>query len=210
MKYSDFKKSCVRSDASANDVTHFFSRWFAVPAAYLCFRLGLSPNQVTGLFLLFGVLSGVTLYLGMGLAAYLFWRLHMILDMADGSLARATKLFSPNAVGFDRSNHIVINTTILLAPIVSFGSIAMANVLTASFFLHYFFYRNYSKEKGETQQLSLFVSFVRHALGIEGYVAVNVLLVIASLERYALYVAAVYSMFFMLLFFIKLYRQIRP
>lgn len=209
MKYSAFKNKCIRLDANANNFTHFFSYRFADQVAFLCFRTGLSPNQVTGLFFLFGMFSGIMLYVGWGLVAYVFWRLHVILDMADGSLARATGVFSTNAVGFDRSNHIAINSTVLLAPIASSGSIELANFLIISFFLHYFFYRFYSDEKSKTQKLSLTMSFVRHSLGLEGYIAVNVILLCLSLESYSFYIGIIYSLFFMLFFFIKLYRKLK-
>ena len=139
MNFSSFKAASIRKDAPANDKAHFFSRYFSVQTAYLCYRLGMSPNHVTALFLIVGIAAGAAFYFNMALLGYALWRLHLILDMADGNLARAREQFSPNAVGYDRSNHIVINTTVLLAPLCSSGSILLANALVAAFFLHYFF-----------------------------------------------------------------------
>ena len=67
------------------------------------------------------------LYLHMPILAYVFWRLHIILDMADGAPARATGNFSPLATGFDRCNHIVVNTTVISAVAFQYGSVVSAN-----------------------------------------------------------------------------------
>ena len=65
-------------------------------------------------FLSCGWCSAILLALGNPLLSYLMWRIHIIVDMADGTIARATKTFSKSADGFDRSNHIVINTSWLI------------------------------------------------------------------------------------------------
>lgn len=209
MKYIEFSNACNRGDAKANDVTHFFSCHFSVPAAFICYRLRLTPNQVTSLFLVFGIISGVALYYQLGIVAYLVWRLHIILDMADGNLARATQTFSSNATGFDRSNHIAINTTVLLAPIAATGDVLLANVLVVTFFLYYFFYRNYIKEKVETRPLTLPASVLRHTIGIEGYILVMAWVLTFNKNEYIPPTALIYSFFFMSLFLIKLYRHLR-
>jgi len=209
MNFSFFKAASVRKDASANDKSHFLSRYFAVPTAYFCYRLGLSANQVTGLFLIVGLAAGAAIYLHMALLGYALWRLHVVLDMADGNLARATKRFSANAVGFDRSNHIAINTTMLLAPLLSSGSILLANALTVAFFLHYFFFRNFDAgAKSSAQDLSLTKSVIRHALGIEGYIAVCALLILSGVPHLLVPAAWIYTMCFLLLFLAKLSRRL--
>ena len=209
MKYKEFKQASNRVDSPANNLTHYFSHYFAVPVAFLCHRFGLTPNQVTGLFLGVGCLSGVALYFQQGILAYILWRLHLILDMADGSLARATRTFSANAVGFDRSNHIVINTTVLLGTVATTGNIILANILMASFFLHYFFNRNYVKDKVSTQYLSLPISFIRHLLGIEGFIAIGAVLLSFGMLDYIHLLALSYSITFALLFFVKLHRHLK-
>lgn len=208
MKYSQFKRASNRADSSANNLTHYFSQYFAVPVAFLCYRIGLSPNHVTGLFLVVGILSGIAFYFQQGILAYIFWRIHLIFDMADGGLARATKTFSPNAVGFDRSNHIVINTTVLLGAVASTENIILANFLLVSFFLHYFFYRNYIRDKVNTQYFSLPKSFIRHLIGIEGFIAISAVLITFSLLDLIHWVAITYSISFIFLFFFKLHHHL--
>ena len=81
----------------------------------------------------------------MPILAYAMWRLHIIIDMADGNLARAKQIFSDYAVGFDRSNHIIINTTILLTPLYLSGNLLLANCLIIAFYLYYFFQEIFTK-----------------------------------------------------------------
>jgi len=209
LNYQVFRSSALRDDADANEVTHFFSSHFSVPCAYLCYRLGLSPNKVTAMFLVFGILSGMALYFQAAIIAYILWRIHIIMDMADGNLARATKKFSSSATGFDRSNHIAINTTVLLGPITATGNVLLANVLVVTFFLNYLFYRNYIKEKVQTKSLSISASILRHALGIEGYILVMTGLLLFNMDKYVAFAALIYAFLFISLFLIKLYRHNR-
>ena len=98
IKYTEFKQASSRVDSSADNLTHYFSLYVAVPLAFLCHRFGLNPNQVTGLFLGVGCLSDFALYFQQGILGYILWRIHLILDMGDGSLTRATRTFSATAL----------------------------------------------------------------------------------------------------------------
>ena len=155
MKYKIFKYASSRIDQDGNDNVHYFSKYFAPMFAYFFYKIKFSPNSVTFIFLVTGFLSALLLYWSFPIYAYLAWRLHIILDMADGSLARATKIFSSNAIGFDRSNHIIINTSILLAPLHFNGNIEIANGLIVSFYLYYFFSRNFISDKSTAINFSI-------------------------------------------------------
>ncbi len=77
-------------------------RWFArplsFPIAWLALRLGLSPNHVTYLSLLLNLLglglmaSGVGVLMAVGVVIIL---LALVLDAADGNMARTAQRFSP-------------------------------------------------------------------------------------------------------------------
>ena len=56
--YQEFASSNVRADQADNDVTHFFSRNFVNPVAFFFYKFGLTPNQVTIIFILTGLLGG--------------------------------------------------------------------------------------------------------------------------------------------------------
>ncbi|HUG45799.1 MAG TPA: CDP-alcohol phosphatidyltransferase family protein, partial [Sphingomicrobium sp.] len=175
--YANFCQKSAREDVSANDTAHFFSRHFAQPVAYVCYKAGLTPNAVTFLFLIVGIGSAVSLHLGLPILCYVLWRLHIILDMADGSLARAKERFSKSAMGFDRSNHIIINTTILMASLNHGGNLYVTNALLIAFYLYYFFSRNYHTGKQHTQQFSLVSVLVKNLAGLEGYILAQCLLI---------------------------------
>jgi phosphatidylglycerophosphate synthase len=196
----------ARQDISANDAAHFFSTRFAQQVAYLCYLVGLSPNAVTFLFLLVGFGSAVSLHLGVPIVCYILWRLHIILDMADGSLARATQRFSKSAMGFDRSNHIIINTTMLMASLNHGGNFYVTNAMIVAFYLTYFFTRNYHSDRQSTQHFSFFAVVVKNLLGLEGYILLQCLLVGFGELGFVVWADLLYTAFFALLFSIKLLR----
>lgn len=204
MNYQDFQKKAARNDQHENDNAHFFSRHFCIPVGYVLDRLGLTPNHITWLFLLVGFGSAAALYLQLPLMCYLLWRLHIILDMADGSVARAKQNFSRSAIGFDRSNHIIINTSLILASLHQSQSMLAVNFIMCSFYLAYFFSRNYYQEKQRTRRFSRTQTMLKNAIGLEGYLTVSCILMWADLPQYQVTTAISYGIFFAILFLLKL------
>lgn len=204
MNYSTFITQAERSDKEANNRTHFFSSLFSLPVAYVAYRSRMSPNLVTFLFLVAGVLSSVFLYLEAPLIAYLCWRLHLILDMADGDLARATSRFSDSAMGFDRTNHIIINTLFIFAACVSIGEPIFVALLVISFYISYFFSRNYYSGKQSTRTFSMPKNVLRSALGFEGFVLVSCLIHKYLSDPSQFYAVLFYTFSFAAIYFQKL------
>jgi phosphatidylglycerophosphate synthase len=209
VNYKDFLKLSMRQDTVANDNVHFFAKHFSKRVAYLCFSVGLTPNGVTWLFLLVGLFSGAMFYQGFPILGYFLWRLHIILDMADGDLARGTRIFSNNAVGFDRSNHIIINSTIIFAfSSVGVGHI-LTNVLLVAFYLYYFFSRNYVLKKPQTQLFSKSKNFFKNAIGFEGFIMASAIVLFYGSPLSMTVVFYFYSVSFIFLFLIKLHNRLR-
>jgi phosphatidylglycerophosphate synthase len=204
LTYEKFKTKAKRSDLVENDITHFFSRNFAGGFAYLFYKLNATPNMVTFLFLIVGMCTSLALDLSMPILAYICWRLHIIIDMADGSLARATQTFSKSAVGFDRSNHIVINTCLLIVTNQHLENQLIIGFLIISFYLYYFFSRNYFSGKQSTRKFTIVEVLIKNALGLEGYVLTVGLIVFFELPELQRYVALFYSLTFLTLYFLKL------
>ena len=188
----------------ANDITHFFSRHFSASFAYVFYRFNATPNMVTFFFLLVGICTSIAFSQSMPVLAYIFWRLHIIMDMADGSLARATQTFSKSAVGFDRSNHIIINTCLLLVTSQHIENHLVVGFLIISFYLYYFFTRNYITGKQSTRNFSIVEILIKNALGLEGYVLTTGLIAFLELPELQVYAALVYSLSFLTLYFLKL------
>ena len=204
MIYNEFKSAASRADSQSNDNVHFLSRHLATPVAFLCYRLGLTPNQITSLFCIVGFFCGVLFYLKMPLVAYLFWRFHIVLDMADGSVARATKTFSKNAKGFDRSNHIIINTTVLMSLLSGVESFIVANALIITFYLYYFFSRNYEINTDSVQYFSVSKNLVKNIFSLEGYILSMAITIWFEANFLTIPIALFYSLTFIGLFFFKL------
>ncbi|MDB9997737.1 hypothetical protein OAE05_05250 [Gammaproteobacteria bacterium] len=160
--------------------------------------------MVTFLFLILGMCTSLALNLSMPILAYICWRLHIIIDMADGSLARATQIFSKSAVGFDRSNHIVINTCLLIVTNQHLENYLVIGFLIISFYLYYFFSRNYFSGKQSTRKFTIVEVLIKNALGLEGYVLAAGLIVFFELPELQLYVTIFYALTFLTLYFLKL------
>lgn len=205
MNYKQFKSTSSREDASKNDNIHFFSTHFAPLISFTFYKAGFSPNQVTSLVLLVGVSSSLFLFYSMPILAYAMWRLHIIIDMADGNLARAKQIFSDYAVGFDRSNHIIINTTILLTPLYLSGNLLLANCLIIAFYLYYFFSRNFYEGKSSVSEFSLQKNMLRNVFGLEGYITTQCFLVYFEYFEFIEMACIFYSISFFGLFLLKLF-----
>lgn len=109
LKYSDYKNRCVRIDNKRNNRLHFFSSNISVKVSYFLYRIGFTPDFTTLLFGVFGIFSSIMFFYNYPIIAYSLWRIHIILDMADGNIARATKKFNPYAKISDKLTHIIVN-----------------------------------------------------------------------------------------------------
>jgi hypothetical protein len=209
MNFKDFRLASSRSDKDGNDNIHYFSKFFADFFAYFFYKIRLSPNNVTFAFLILGCLSAFFLYSSFPIIAYLMWRLHIILDMSDGSLARATGVYSKNAIGFDRSNHIIINTSILLAPLHQDVNLIYVNCLLVTFYLYYFFSRNFVSDIYEVTHFSVSKNIFKDFLGLEGYIFSQSVVILLGLNGLNSIICYFYTFSFLILFLLKLAYRLR-
>ena len=209
MKYKDFESRATRKDAIANDNVHYFSSKFATGTAFLLHTLRFTPNGATWLFLVCGWSSAVLLATGNPLLSYLMWRMHIVVDMADGTIARATKTFSKSADGFDRSNHIVINTSWIVFSAYPFVGMYELSLFLISFYLYYFFSRNYFLGKAESIKMNLSENIIKDILSFEGYILFSVAALHFLFQDFQVILVRVYALLFLLIFFVKLRRSFR-
>lgn len=113
LSFLEFKRNSKRKDSSINNKLHFFSSNFSVRLAYFLYSLGFTPDFTTLIFGLCGVLSAISFFNDFKIAGYFFWRLHILLDMADGNIARATNKFNLDAKLTDKFTHIVVNILVI-------------------------------------------------------------------------------------------------
>ena len=113
MNYITFKSRCIRSDVNKNNKLHFLSSLFSIRFAYILYKFGFSADFVTLIFGLLGICSSWLYFYNFPLLGYFFWRLHIIFDMADGNIARATKKFNIYAKVTDKMTHIIVNLMLI-------------------------------------------------------------------------------------------------
>jgi len=84
-------------------VDFFFHRRLALPLVKMAAKLGLTPNQITWLSLLTGLLSAYSFYRGCFPLGAAFMMIAIVFDCSDGMLARITGQSSPLGRALDGS-----------------------------------------------------------------------------------------------------------
>ena len=109
---SQVKSKCRRDDADQNNRVHWFASKFSIYFSWIFINLGLSADFVTAVFFGVGVL-GVCAWLVGGfwgiVLCYGCWRLHIIIDMSDGDVARYNGTYSHRGKYWDSMIHSVLN-----------------------------------------------------------------------------------------------------
>ena len=176
MSFSEFKKFSQREDSKFNDLAHFFSNKPGLYLAYFLDKLNFTPNQVTLIFIFVGLLGCISLAYGYLFLSYILWRLHIILDIADGNIARKRKLFTSLGPILDKIGHHLIYPTIILSLLIYLKLPEEYPYLSLFFAIFYLVqwstkYLNTSKkflaDHGKKTQY-IFKRIVINLLGIEG------------------------------------------
>ena len=119
----EVKKRCKRENSKANNRLHWFSSNFSIYFSYIFLKFRFSADFVTVLFFILGF-AGAILYsfnsIILSLVAYVFWRLHIIVDMSDGDVARYNKSFSIRGAYWDAVIHSILNPLYFISISYSF------------------------------------------------------------------------------------------
>lgn len=189
----EVKKRTQRSNAIINNRIHWFSSQFSTYFSYCFLRLGFSADKVTVIFFLTG-LTGALFSLTGGLKGsiitYLCWRLHIIIDMSDGDVARFNQSFSHRGKYWDSMVHTILNPMYsLLIPLgfyfktndngflfLAIGLMFSQSILLATKY-------NIASEPIATESISSrtsstklrrrFTFFVLEAIGMEGFILIS-------------------------------------
>lgn len=202
--YQEFKQLSERKDKGINDTLHFFSSIFRSPCAYVLYRLRFSPNFATLLFGFVGVCSAISFHYGYAILAYALFRLHIIIDMADGSIARATSTYSQYADGYDKCCHLVVNSLIILVLTSSLPNFLSWATLVI-FLLGYLFKNLFSSyPKGVNPKFSTLPKVIaKNLLGFEGFIFISTFVLTFSFD-FMLQVTAFYLVTFFAIFVAKM------
>ena len=98
--------------------TDFLSYYLYQPLAFFILRFikksNITPNQITLVSLIFGILAAICLYLNLKILSFFMLQISFILDCLDGQLARLKSLSSKLGMWLDNlSDRIVENSMIL-------------------------------------------------------------------------------------------------
>ncbi len=107
----EIKGRSKRANVREHTRLYYFSSRGATYLTFVFVNLGLSANFVTGAFFLVGLTSTILILLGgpfQLLVAYVLWRLQVLLDLADGEVARFTQCFSKNGAYWDYLTHSLV------------------------------------------------------------------------------------------------------
>jgi len=111
-----------RANDTENRRLHPLASRLSIYFSWIFINLGLTPNQVTGLFFLVGLLGAIILlrisFLSV-ILSYILFRLHIIIDVSDGEVARYTKKFSINGSYWDSMIHAVLYPTYFVIMCIS-------------------------------------------------------------------------------------------
>ena len=108
---SEIKVKAAKKNQEAFNNNFYFSSKFSIYLSYIFINLGLSPNQVTFIFFLCGLVGAFLLIpntLPLVIIAFILYRMHVIIDLCDGEVARFTKKFSLNGTYYDYMIHAIL------------------------------------------------------------------------------------------------------
>ncbi len=212
LTYREFKSLNRRDNQEKNEINHFFGKYFVNFAAYFFYRLNLSPNQVTCIFILVGIIGGILGSFGFFVTAYILWRLHIIIDMADGSIARVTKVFSDFGDPLDKIGHHIIYPIYWVGFSYSSGLLELFPVLTILFItiassqwtLKHLYKDRFLMTKGTSYPKRI----VANIMGVEGFLILIIIYVYTNLLN-SLYLILFFIASNLILFIYKLYHLLK-
>ena len=230
---SDVIKKSKRINAKENNNLHPFATRFSIYFSWLFINLGFSANTVTFIFFIIGVISAISLLfnsLFAVLISYFLFRLHIIIDVSDGEVARYNNTLSINGSYWDSIIHLILypliflcmcfsqylnyddNIYLLISPI---GVLVICLTLSVT--------NNYYKsmlfndvdlndiQNKETKKYPkrgykfIFFSFLSEVLSFEGLYIFYIFLYLINETILILPLLIIYVFFFLLKFIVKFY-----
>jgi phosphatidylglycerophosphate synthase len=221
------EKSRKKNYNSSNNL-HWFSSRLSIYFTFLFVKMQFTADRVTSLFFLTGLI-GSFLYVSTAplvtFIGYLCFRLHIILDLSDGEVARFNNSYSIKGAYWDAMIHSVLNPLYVLFICFSYYQMFQNNifliispVMTLIFSLtlavkHNYFkalYVNGKTEGPRSKKLykslkAKFIYVFSEIISIEGLVLTNIFVKILGSEVLALYSLVFYLFFNLLLVTFKFY-----
>lgn len=109
---NETRDKCKRKDNKLNNKLHWFSSKFSIYFSFFFLKLKLSADQVTIIFFLIGLVGALLFTFNsiiLSVIAYIMFRLHIIIDMSDGDVARFNQSYSIRGAYWDAIIHSIVN-----------------------------------------------------------------------------------------------------
>ena len=234
---NEVKLKAKRHNDESNKKLYFFASFFSIYLSWIFINLRISPNVVTGIFFLTGLGSAASFLYSSDLMfimiGYSLWRLHIIIDLCDGEVARFEKKFSFNGAYWDYMIHSVLNPltygSICFATyrkfdddifliLALFGSIIVSQTLSVknNYYRAMLFNDEKLQKTSNTTKASplknRLMNFFINLLSFEGFLLTYIILSILSVNKefylIALFLYTVIFLFFVLFKFILFSKKI--
>ena len=173
ISYKEYIIKSIRNDDKLNEKIHWFSSLIKDPISYLFYLIRATPNQVSFLFGIIGMISIYMLYTNNILLFYIFWRLHIILDMVDGDLARVLNKKSDFGLYIDKLNHGTINPILILIICNILSDNYLISLICMFSFIYFQNTKQYSIKKqvlNPIYNMNIFTIIIKDLLIIEGLI----------------------------------------
>jgi len=108
---NEIKEKSIKNNIENQNRLMFFSSKFSIYFTWIFVNLGISANQVTGIFFITGTIGALCSFkfsLFTIVLSYILYRLHIIFDICDGEVARFDQTFSMNGAYFDYMVHALV------------------------------------------------------------------------------------------------------
>ena len=109
---NETREKCKRKDNKLNNKLHWLSSKFSIYFSFFFLKLRLSADQVTIIFFLIGLIGALLFTFNsiiLSVIAYIMFRLHIIIDMSDGDVARFNQSYSIRGAYWDAVIHSIVN-----------------------------------------------------------------------------------------------------
>lgn len=233
-----FKQLTKRKNNSSFVRTWYFSSLFSKHLSYILFKIGFSANSATILFFFVGLIgSFLVLFNNIWaiLISYAFFRLHIIIDLSDGDLARYYKTFTLRGAYMDFMIHALIYPLyIIFYSIIAYINFENIFFLYSGIFLsllmslilasknNYFralfqngIHKNdfISKFKITLDLKSKFknylINLITDIISIEGFIFFNVLIFFLQIEIIYTFLHSFYMFTFLIVLIIKFFNSLK-
>ena len=228
LTYKEVKERSRRPDSTMNNRIHWFAHRFSSYFTYVFLRLNMSADAVTIVFFMVGLSGAICTYFGgtmWCILGYILWRMHVIIDMSDGDVARFHQSFSHRGKYWDSMIHSILNPLYcFLIPFGIFDRTADLRFLYLAILLLFsqsillatkYTYPKSGKTIPNQQDDSQFdknesiSSFVKRQaseiIGMEGFVLISLLTATVGHSRHLVWVFSAYIFFNFTVAFIKFY-----